>query len=639
MLNFLPKITEKIVTILLPLFVFLVPFFFLSFTSEYYEFNKQALLALFLFLTFGLFFLKTLLSRKLIFSRSPLDLPIFLILLIYLLSTIFSVSPSTSLLGEHGIFHGGLLSFLLYIGLFYLIINTGKAGSLGHWVTESLSYWVTGLLCSVFLLSLLALLQYFEIYLFPWDFTHQRFWTPVGSLSSLLFYLLVVLPLVVSQIKTRPYFGALIPVILAAVFLVSGWGGTLRNFLPEKYRTLPREVSLDWQTSWQIANSVLGVRPLLGSGPATFLSDFTRFKPISFNQTQFWNIRFNRPKNFWFETLATLGILGTGAWIYLWTKILKLVILSWKQGKRQFSVSLLIFLLLTFFYPLSTVTSILFWILLALFVHQADFTEKVLLKVEAVICRRGKKTTKPVPFSLLLSTIYYLLSTIFIYLYFFRLYPAELHYKQATDLYAKDQNKAYQLAFSSAKLNPLVDVYQTGLSVANLSLASQVSKQASPSGQLIRQFSNQAIVSARKAIQLDPKDVRNWENLAGLYQNLLSVDPNAFSEVISALQEAITLDPTNPLLRSQLGRFFFQNRNFSEAVNQYLSAINLKPDYLQVHYDLAQSYKAMGENQKAKTELQTVLSLLPSDSPQRESIQKELDKLGSTEATPSAQPK
>ena len=166
MLNFLPKITEKIVTILLPLFVFLIPFFFLSFTSEYYEFNKQALLALFLFLTFGLFFLKTLLSRKLIFSRSPLDLPIFLILLIYLLSTIFSVSPSTSLLGEHGIFHGGLLSFLLYIGLFYLIINTSKAGSLGHWVTGLLGYCVQ-FFCFPFLPSFNTLKSIFFLGILP----------------------------------------------------------------------------------------------------------------------------------------------------------------------------------------------------------------------------------------------------------------------------------------------------------------------------------------------------------------------------------------------------------------------------------------------------------------------------------------
>lgn len=57
------------------------------------------------------------------FRRTPLDFPILLFLLSQLISTLISIHPRTSWLGYYTRFHGGLLSSLTYVGLFYSYIS------------------------------------------------------------------------------------------------------------------------------------------------------------------------------------------------------------------------------------------------------------------------------------------------------------------------------------------------------------------------------------------------------------------------------------------------------------------------------------------------------------------------------------
>ena len=239
----LTKLIDRILVFLISALVLFFPFFFLPLTTEYYEFNKLALLAGALFLSWSLYSLKIFEAKKLVFVRTKLDLPIFLLLLVYVFSTIFSLSPSTSFLGSHGLFHPSLLSFFLCVSFYYLVVQVVANDRQGSWNPQSLI--LLTLFISSFLLALLALLQYFEIYLFPWDFTHQRFWTPIGGIKTLIFYLLPISPLLISRIKKQPFFLLPLLTILLALFLVSNWGGPLRKTLPADLSRLPFAVTLD----------------------------------------------------------------------------------------------------------------------------------------------------------------------------------------------------------------------------------------------------------------------------------------------------------------------------------------------------------------------------------------------------------
>lgn len=92
-------------------------------TFELFEFNK-------LWLTYGislviLFFwiTKMILEKRIILSRTPLDVPLGLFLLSQVISTIISINPHVSFWGYYSRFNGGLLSLSTYIFLYYAFVS------------------------------------------------------------------------------------------------------------------------------------------------------------------------------------------------------------------------------------------------------------------------------------------------------------------------------------------------------------------------------------------------------------------------------------------------------------------------------------------------------------------------------------
>lgn len=105
------------------LLVFLLPLFFLPFSFEAFEFNKQYLLFFLVSLAFFAWIAKmVLVDKEIRFKRSPLDLFVLAFLFIAILSAIFSVDKNSSLFGFYGRFSNGLIG-LLSLGIFYFLIT------------------------------------------------------------------------------------------------------------------------------------------------------------------------------------------------------------------------------------------------------------------------------------------------------------------------------------------------------------------------------------------------------------------------------------------------------------------------------------------------------------------------------------
>lgn len=102
---------------------FLIPLVLYPKTFELFEFNKLwtlfAISILILFFWVG----KMVAQRKILFKRTPFDIPIGLFLLSQVVSTIFSSDPYVSLWGYYSRFNGGLLSITTYIFLYYAFVN------------------------------------------------------------------------------------------------------------------------------------------------------------------------------------------------------------------------------------------------------------------------------------------------------------------------------------------------------------------------------------------------------------------------------------------------------------------------------------------------------------------------------------
>lgn len=98
---------------------FLVPIVMHPHTFELFEFNKMWITFGFTLVIMFLWIAKILATKKFVFQRTILDIPLALFALSQILSTIFSMDPHTSFWGYYSRFNGGLLSLFSYIFLYY----------------------------------------------------------------------------------------------------------------------------------------------------------------------------------------------------------------------------------------------------------------------------------------------------------------------------------------------------------------------------------------------------------------------------------------------------------------------------------------------------------------------------------------
>ena len=100
---------------------------------------------------------QSILQKKLIFRRTILDIPLTLYLFFFLLSTLFSIDPRTSILGYYSRFNGGLISQICYVLLYWAFVsNLSKRQALHT------TYYV---LLSTFIASILAILEHFGLFI------------------------------------------------------------------------------------------------------------------------------------------------------------------------------------------------------------------------------------------------------------------------------------------------------------------------------------------------------------------------------------------------------------------------------------------------------------------------------------------
>jgi adenylate cyclase len=83
-------------------------------------------------------------------------------------------------------------------------------------------------------------------------------------------------------------------------------------------------------------------------------------------------------------------------------------------------------------------------------------------------------------------------------------------------------------------------------------------------------------------------------------------------EAIPLLQKAIRLSPFGPAyFYALLGDALRMMGRFEEAVSAYIKAIQIAPNYIIVHMQLAATYSMMGREKEARAEAAEVLRINP----------------------------
>ena len=712
---------NHIIKISIYLLVFLLPLFFLPFSFEAFEFNKQELLFFLVSIAFFAWLAKmVLVDKEIKFRRTPLDIPVLLFLFVAVLSAIFSVDRPSSIFGFYGRFSDGLIG-LLSLGMLYFLItnNAGlrneklktksekpqlKTKSEEEKTLEPPLLSVNGILkalmWSVFFVVLISYLSIFGV----WEKINasfgekiqlppimlQRIFNPAaGSMEGLSLFLAPILILLTTSILIggKRRFGNIVSwfLLLAVLFLLllidftpawivvlvslvlfigfSLWKRFFREnvnrlllpifiivlagmflfidaskfqFLisPAGNLQLPKEQVLSQGQSWTIAfkSAVENIKSgFLGSGIGTFHYDFAKFKSAEFNQSPLWQVRFDRPGSNIAEILGTMGFLGIISYFLL---VGLFLMMSWMflnlklkaqnekpQPKTQngnlpstnYPLPLLMAFMALFIaqlvYYQNTVLAFFFWLILAL----------------SVVSWKSPNDTKTFSFkdfpelSLVFSVILIILGLSFLTGYFFagRFYLADVNYKNAV------MTGEIEKLEKAASLNPYQPHYKLVLSRAYLSriLAETQKSETQRDPVALSENAYLAITYAKNgqigriqvkgATEQSPNRVAAWETLGMVYRDIQGVAAGSLEWGIKAFEKAVVLEPTNPVLHTELGKLYLTSGDIERAKTEFSKAKELKPDYLDSSFQMVLAYEREGNSEEAISQMESLVASEP----------------------------
>lgn len=671
------KICEKTSKTAIYLLVFLLPLFFLPWTTNIPDYNKQFLAGILVFLALIAWLSKALLSGKIEFNLSSLNIPIVILFLVYGFSTLFSLFSYGSFWGEPLPISQSFLSLLIFVLFYFLISNIFEKREIFKILLV--------LILSGFLAALFGIFQIFGKFLLPLEVTKITSFNTIGTVNSLSIFLASLLPLIlVLAILLRRlmrFFLILMGlIIIAALVLINFWVGwlvlmigaavsliflivdvkkkrvagwiflpmlllvfslffiTFKISLPGLPST-PIEISPSQRAELNIAKETFRnfdiPRYLFGTGPGTFIYNYSKYKSKDLNQTLFWNVRFGSGASEILDRLITTGTLGLlsfffliGTFFWLGIKYLREKIkttaesLNWLLGLGIFS-SFSGVVLSQFFYPANFSINFCFWLFLG------SFAALSFPKVKSWTLEPSSPLRVGVSFLLVLVLIF----GMGIGFIGAQKYLGEIRYLKSSEAWQRGESEeAINHLTGAINLNPNLDRNFREVSQFYLVRLNEILQRTDLSQEETQNqsqiFINNAINSAKKATDLNPENVANWNVRGFIYRNMIGILGGAEDWAIKSYQRAAELEPANPFIFTEIGRVYLQKadllgevegkeieigENLTLAKENFEKSLELKPDYAPAHFQRAMIYVREEKTGEAIQKLEEIKSVAPFD--------------------------
>ena len=643
-----------------------VPIIFFPFTQNYLDFPKEILAQILIAFSFLGWLGKCIFKGELILrGEKVFYLVLFFILFSLFVSSLFSISKRTSFLGLSLDFVDSFLNFLLLIILAFLVVNSFEE-KLD--VIPLVSFFVfSGLATAIF-----NLFQLYKIFILPIDITKNISFNTVGTPNAFSVFSLSLLPIsLVLALRTKGVSKQLFGLFVFAFFIFflnllfinfkTAWGsliflililfviGTGNKkmgsfwipilmiglivsiffyFFPATIRgfpVLPPEVSLSFISELGIIKEAFSHNLknfFLGTGPTTFILDYSQYRSPLLNQTIFWGTRFLRGHSAFLDWFLTKGFLGFTGLIFLYFLIFYYFFKNFKK-ENLFEIKLAIggglisLVFVSLFYPFNFVMWFSFFFFLGMFLLL--FSEKE-TKININIPSRAMFMNFVFVSSLIL--------TILLSLFNMRWYLAEANYLKGVN--ESNTEKSIEYLGKATQLNPWVDTYWRNLSQLYLVYAGIISQDPKIPVEEKRGRVNAIIATGanaiNRAVALEPNNVANWNVRGFFYQNLIGVE-GADNLSLESYRRAIQLEPSSPFSFAEIGRVYIllaqnyaqkkdeakkmENLNLaSESLNK---ALEKKPDYPTANYLLAVVFDQQGKSDQAIEILEKTQSFTPQD--------------------------
>ena len=664
------KLLDFIIISLIVLTFFLCPLFFTGQTLSGSGFEKIMLFYFLVLLAIVAWVTKGVLEGELELKRTPLDWPILILVAVFIIATVLSVSLKDSLIGTYANLTKGLAAIIIFPLFYYLVSNNISPKRI------KIIFW--SLIISSSLITFYSLLQLLGFFVLPLPFTQTISFNPLGSLSGLTMFLVSCLPfLVIMACQIREIHPRLnkavaafikilvILVILAnlsvlallngftfwpaalvglviilmfflakiisvtgsnliiplAVFLLLIIFLVLGNFNVMSL-DLPAEVSLSRGASWDIAKNSLKANPIFGSGPATFYYSFSKFKGIDFNASPLWNARFNSGSGIIFELLAGVGAVGALVFIVVGLIALSICFLTLLKAtdKEIHPIILALFssfiIIIIFALLFSLNNSMILWSVLVscLMVSSAIRLYPEKFKSLKLSFRSSPK------YALALAAVFLCVSAGVIVLFTMglKMYLADVYAKKSLAIEGAN-GKIVELRKAVA-LFPFEDSYYMDLASNYMIIANQEVAGGGDQAKIENSL-GQAIEMGKKAVEISPSKAANNESLALIYENASFYTRGALEWAENLYNKVQELEPDNPVpsLRIALVNMARSNAEqdktekeyyINEAIKKYDEAIGKKIDLAPAYYGKAIAYEKLGNNDEAIEQLKKAVILV-----------------------------
>lgn len=582
------KTIETVKKYLLYTLVVLYPVFVFSFAATSYTLPKTILLSVVIGLAIILWMIESIIKGSVSFKIGKFDIPVLLIATAYLLSAIFATPNKME-----AFFFPGSATIVAASALLYFLINQLQANDKNG---ISFAVVISGVLLSI--ITLFAQIGVFaKIPQLP-AFVKDVTFNPMGgSLPSIIYMIAALTIAAIFIFKQKDSVYKLFAGVAAGVIIL-GLIVVGKNILPG----LPQSPKLpDLNTSWQIAVETLKVSPVWGVGPGNYLTAFNRFRPLSYNASDLWQVRFSTATNYYLTAISELGFAGIIAFAFLFIVLYRLI-------SKKFNIKflpVLITLALFVVFPIASVLITLLFILLSVISESED--RHITLLAES--SSKSAVILIYLPFVVALGYFYFVGT---------KWVSAETKYTKGINSLAKNDAKlTYEGIVAAIKKNPNVDRYHASLAQIDMVLAQSLAAKETVTDEdkaTITQLVQEAINEGKAVVTLNPARSGNWEILAQIYRSIMAFATGADQFAIQTYIQAVALDPTNPNLRISLGGVYYALGRYDDAIDTFKLAVLAKSDLANAHYNLAIAYQAKKDYDNAINSMNNVISLVPKDS-------------------------
>lgn len=671
--------------------LFLVPLVVSSWSIDPIDGPKQTILVSFTVIALIAWIGQALCNQRLAINRSWTHMVVAIALVGYGVASALSMDRFVSFVGRAGQIHWAFAS-VCAMAVLYLLVSTSIRS------VERMYRFLLVVLASSSLVGIAALLQFFGIHPFAFlgTFTSNPSFTFVGTLNALATHQAVALVISVGMLlyacrsgvcsmwgKSRVgcYVSSVVVWIALAVAIACevvidyspAWIALIVGMIavasvplfrrepmksqlqlvipgivllvsigllifPTSIRiSLPSEVSPSFQASLDIARQELTEHPLFGSGPGTWVFDYSKYRSLAVNVSPYWTIRFEQGFSAVFTAIATMGLVGFLLWAICALSLL--VQVGWRTFTNDMNdewraamVVVSALLTLSVLFCLTNAAMSLFVLAATLFACCAAMMEK-----REVAWETRKSVGRAAALSFLfIVTLVGAFSLLWIVV---QRAIADKDTAQAVSAYTMSRPLSEIIGplETSMKLNPWSDVAPRNLAQAYMMQASQLLNQPASADRNTRV--NDAIASAlnasKRSIQLSPSNVENWASSAFILQSLSSASQGADDQAINMFTEALVREPNNPIFYTELGKIHLMradtkqqlvqskdeqvkkdaqtqmNAELDQAAQALNQAIQAKPDYAAAHYAMALVYERQGRGKDAIQKLEQVLKLDP----------------------------